>query len=98
VTEAVLLEVGAAMSAVNRTVAVLFLRSLYRTPNTHVVPMDEELFQRGLDLYAERPDKSWSLTDCISFIVMQDHGLYDAVTADEHFSQAGYRALMREDL
>ena len=50
VTEAVLLEVGAAMSSVNRTLAVRFLRSLYHTANTHVVSMNEELFQQGLDL------------------------------------------------
>jgi len=42
-------------------------------------------------------DKEWGMTDCISFIVMEDHGLTDALTADEHFQQAGFRALLRED-
>jgi len=43
-------------------------------------------------------DKEWGLTDCISFIVMGDHGLTDASTTDEHFEQAGFRALLREDM
>ncbi|MCW3054352.1 MAG: hypothetical protein JWN14_3522 [Chthonomonadales bacterium] len=98
VTEAVLLEVGAALSALDRMAAARFLRSLYLTPNVHVVPIEAILFQRGLDLYEMRPDKTWSLTDCLSFVVMKDQTLYLAVTADEHFQQAGYHALMREGL
>jgi predicted nucleic acid-binding protein len=96
VTEAVLLEVGAALSAVSRTGAARFLRSLYLTPNVHVVPVDAFLFQRGLDLYEARPDKTWSLTDCLSFVVMKDQLLFHAVTADEHFLQVGNSALMRD--
>jgi predicted nucleic acid-binding protein len=92
------MEVGAALSAINRVAAGRFLRSLYLTPNIHVVPIDASLFQRGLALYEARPDKTYSLTDCLSFVVMQDQSLTDAVTADDHFIQAGYRALMREPL
>jgi predicted nucleic acid-binding protein len=51
--------------------------------------------ERGLDLYDARPDKEWSLTDCISFIVMQDHGTYEALTGDHHFEQAGFVALLK---
>jgi len=47
-------------------------------------------------LYSERPDKEWGLTDCVSFVVMEAHGIRDALTADEHFEQAGFRALMHE--
>lgn len=43
----------------------------------------------------ERPDKDWSLTDCISFLVMKDFGLTDAFTADHHFEQAGFTAWLR---
>ncbi|WP_225893949.1 hypothetical protein [Atlanticothrix silvestris] len=50
---------------------------------------------RALQLYNERPDKTWGLTDCISFVVMWEQGLTDAVTADIHFVQAGFRALLR---
>lgn len=45
-------------------------------------------------LYRERSDKDWSLTDCISFVIMQQRGLSDALTADLHFVQAGFRALL----
>ena len=96
VTEAVLIEVGNALSAVNRMAAVKFIEQCYRTANLQVVSVDTPLLTRALQLYHERPDKTWGLTDCISFVVMQSQGLTDAVTADEHFVQAGYRALLRE--
>ncbi|KAF5428591.1 hypothetical protein C5S39_11130 [Candidatus Methanophagaceae archaeon] len=54
--------------------------------------------QRAIDFYRDREDKEWGLTDCISFIVMGDQGLTDALTADEHFEQAGFRALLRENV
>ena len=64
--------------------------------NTTLVEPDPALWRRGLALYRTRPDKAWSLTDCISFIVMTDHGLTDALTGDHHFEQAGFRALLRQ--
>ncbi len=65
-----------------------------RTPAYTVVPVSSDLLQRGRDLFAARPDKAWSLTDCTSFVAMQEHGLTDALTTDHHFTQAGYRALL----
>jgi predicted nucleic acid-binding protein len=59
-----------------------------------VVPMSDGLFQRALKLYRERLDKDWSLTDCASFLTMRDLHLTDALTADHHFVQAGFRALL----
>ena len=96
VTEAVLIEVGNALSAINRTAAVQFIQQCYQTANLQVVSVDTRLLTRALQLYHERPDKTWGVTDCISFVVMQEQGLINAVTADEHFVQAGYRALLRE--
>jgi hypothetical protein len=52
------------------------------------------MLQRGLDLFAKRPDKNWSVTDCISFVVMEDEGVAAALTGDNHFEQAGFRALL----
>ena len=49
----------------------------------------------GRQLYRERADKEWPLTDCISFVVMQEHGLAEALTADHHFEQAGFKALLK---
>lgn len=62
-----------------------------------IVPASQGLLDRGIDLFAKRPDKNWSLTDCISFIVMQEYGLTDAATADRHFQQAGFRILLDEE-
>ena len=63
-------------------------------PLVTIVPSDPALLDRGIALYDQRPDKSWSLTDCISFVIMQDHDLLDALTGDHHFEQAGFNVLM----
>jgi predicted nucleic acid-binding protein len=54
------------------------------------------LFKRGVELFRTRRDKEWSLTDCISFLVMQQRGISDALTHDHHFEQAGFTILLRE--
>ncbi len=95
-TEAILIEIGNALSATHRAAAVRFINQCYATPNTHVVSVDTRLLKRALGLYKERADKEWGLTDCISFVVMADQNLMDAMTTDQHFMQAGFRALMRE--
>ena len=61
------------------------------------VPASPTLYERGLALYREKPDKHWSLTDCTSFVVMRDRGITTAFAYDRHFEQAGFRALLRED-
>lgn len=97
ITEAILIEIGNAFSSLGRASAVGFIEQAYRTANMHVVSVDTLLLRRALHLYHERPDKAWGLTDCIYFVVMQDQSLTDAVTADEHFRQAGYRALLLDE-
>jgi len=52
------------------------------------------LLGRGVKLFRSRADKNWPLTDCISFVVMEHQGLSEALTADRHFEQAGYKALL----
>ena len=83
------------MSAYNRRLAQNFIAQCYQTQNMKVVTVDTSLLMRGLQLYEQRQDKTWGLTDCISFVVMQEQGLLEAVTADIHFVQAGFRALLR---
>ena len=73
-----------------------FLDTLEADENTTLVELDPALWRRGLALYRTRLDKAWSLTDCISFIVMTDRGLTDALTGDHHFEQAGFRVLLRQ--
>jgi predicted nucleic acid-binding protein len=68
---------------------------MIRDPFLTIVPADQALMHRGIALYASRPDKDWSLTDCISFVVMQEGGLTEALTGDHHFEQAGFVALLK---
>lgn len=75
--------------------AIAHLNALERSSAAEVVPLSEALYRRGLALYRERADKAWSLTDCISIVVMRDRGIADALTADNHFEQAGFNALLR---
>jgi predicted nucleic acid-binding protein len=56
------------------------------------------LLERGMELFRQRADKAWSLADCVSFVLMADQRLTDALTCDHHFVQAGFRALLLEDL
>jgi predicted nucleic acid-binding protein len=96
-TQAVLLEIGNALSRQRyRTAAVELLSSLQSDPSIEVVPLTESVYDRAFKLYCNRTDKEWGLTDCISFVVMQDRGLHKALTADDHFRQAGFRALLLE--
>lgn len=91
----VLTELVDAMShPANRRLVVDFLADLRAAPRTTVVPFSEELAAAGLRLFAARPDKHWSLTDCISFIVMGREGITNALTGDHHFEQAGFRILL----
>lgn len=94
ITEAIFAEVGNALSAFNRNGAVQFIQQCYRTENIRVVSVDSALLMQALALYQSRSDKTWGLTDCISFVVMQQQNLTDAVTGDCHFVQADFRALM----
>jgi predicted nucleic acid-binding protein len=64
-------------------------------PNTRLIEAVTDWYERGVALYGARVDKSWSLTDCISFEVMRELGLTDALTGDHHFEQAGFRARLK---
>ena len=71
------------------------LDDLQADPSVRVILPERELFEHGIHLYRSRPDKSWSLTDCISFIVMEREGIREALTGDHHFEQAGFKALLQ---
>jgi predicted nucleic acid-binding protein len=97
-TRAVLLEIGNALSKSRyHQAAVQLLAALEADPTVDLAPLSESLYARALRLYRERPDKEWGLTDCVSFLVMQDRRLTEALTTDVHFQQAGFRALLREE-
>jgi predicted nucleic acid-binding protein len=96
-TPAVLLEIGNALSKERyRAGAIRLLTALETDRNIEIVPLTPELYTRAFRLFRERPDKEWGLTDCVSFVVMHDRRLSQALTADAHFKQAGFRALLLE--
>jgi uncharacterized protein len=95
-TDFVVLELGNALSGTAmREPFSRLVAHLRGRPNVRIIPASRDLLDRGLGLFARRPDKEWSLTDCTSFVVMREEGLTDALTTDHHFEQAGFRALLR---
>lgn len=73
------------------------LRRLKMGAAYEVLPASPQLFDAGLQLHAARPDKEWSLTDCISFVVMGQRDLTRALAYDHHFEQAGFEPLLRRE-
>ena len=69
--------------------------ALQDDPDVRLLPQTSESFAAGLRLYAERPDKEYSLTDCISIAVMKAEVMTESATGDRHFEQEGFRALFR---
>ncbi len=70
--------------------AVEIGEALLSSPSVHLIQVDEDLFRRGLDYLKRHQDKRYSLTDCISFVIMAERGLNTAFTFDQHFVQAGF--------
>ena len=96
-TEWVLMDLADALSAPEaRSTASAFLKAVRADLLFDVVGYVPATYQAGFDLFANRPDKAWSLTDCISFGVMTERGLSEALTADHHFEQAGFRAVFKQ--
>lgn len=92
----VLTEFADAMCAPgNRGEFLSMLHDLRANSQVRILPVDAQLFEDGIQLFASRPDKHWSLTDCISFVVMQQEGITEALTGDKHFEQAGFVALLK---
>lgn len=72
------------------------MREILSDPAVHIIPQSHESFLSGFEFYAARPDKGYSLTDCISMQTMRREGLTQVLTNDRHFEQEGFRALFRE--
>lgn len=94
-TRAVLIEIGNAFSRRSlRSFGWRFLSSVESTTTVSICEVDASLYARALILFQQHVDKEWSLVDCLSFIVMRDESLSEALTADAHFEQAGFKALL----
>jgi predicted nucleic acid-binding protein len=74
---------------------VAFISGLKTSPYVEIVHIDSVLDEQAWQLFTQRPDKNWSLVDCTSFVLMQQRGLLEAFTTDEHFEQAGFVRLLQ---
>lgn len=77
--------------------AAAFVRWLNSDRQCEFIPASRSLFDAGWRMFAARPDQPWSLTDCISFHLMNERGITDALAYDVHFEQAGFHPLLRRD-
>ena len=97
-TRAVLLEVGNALSKQpTRQIAVGVLHSFEQNEAGEIVPMSEGLYFKSFALFESRMDKEWGLVDCVSCVVMREQGITQVLTADRHFQQMGFWALLLDD-
>jgi uncharacterized protein len=79
----------------SRHAAVSLVQRILNNEQVELIPQTSQLFREAFTLYRDRSDKSWSLTDCASFLIMDQQNITDALTHDRHFEQRGYRALLR---
>jgi predicted nucleic acid-binding protein len=96
-TEAVLTEIGNRLAEpTNRQATARYIETLRQEATVDVAPGTSALFEDGLALYKSRDDKEWGLTDCMSFVVMRERDIVDALIIDRHFEQAGFNVLLRK--
>ncbi len=100
-TQLVLVEVLAALGTRGsylRQLSIAWVKKVEESPGVEIVPMSAEQFTEAYEGYVDRPDQSWSLTDCASFLVMEEHRITEALAYDRDFVQAGFRALLQDDV
>lgn len=95
-TDAVLLEIGNALAKGFREEAIETIRVLRSGKNTEIVEISASLFEKGFETYQKYDDKDWGLVDCISFVVMWEAGVVEALTFDSDFKQAGFTILTEQ--
>ena len=90
-----MLEVGNSLSGIKaRSLAVKLKENIENSERIELVSISSDLLEKGWKLYAEQTDKTWGIVDCISFIVMKESGINEALTTDRHFEQAGFVKLL----
>ncbi len=94
-SEAILFELGNTLShPPARMLGIQVLRQIRQNVDIEIVPITTSLFDSAFSLFSSRLDKAWGLTDCSSFVIMKEMGLTKALTADQHFEQAGFIRLL----
>ena len=92
----VLVELCNAFSRVAlRPTALSTLDSIQASDRWSCIHVNETLLERGLKRFRERPDKEWSLVDCVSMVLAVDFGCTEVFTSDYHFAQAGFTTLLQ---
>jgi predicted nucleic acid-binding protein len=94
-TDAVLLEIGNALAKNFRIASIQAIDDFLTATNIQIVHLYPDLFHKAFSLCRSRLDQTWGLIDCVSFIVMREVGIVESLTADKHFEQAGFQALLR---
>ena len=91
------LDAMAGMGEFRRRLAIGMIHNLEADPTVEVVPQTDAQFRAAVERYATRSDQRWSLTDCASFLVMEERNISEALAYDRDFEQAGFVALLREN-
>ena len=91
------LDAMAGMGEFRRRFAAQMVQALEDNPNVEIVPQTDSQFRAAVERYASRSDQRWGLTDCASFLSMEEHGITEALAYDRDFEQAGFVALLREE-
>ena len=94
-TDAILLEIGNALSRNFKRASVEIIEDFLASDDVKVIHLDPPLFRKAFDLYKSHTDKLWGLIDCVSFVVMKELAITDALSADKHFEQAGFNILIK---
>lgn len=96
-TDAVILELASYFSQSDkRTIAISLIEAINQSKKWKNIPIERLLIKRGFERYKKVADKNWSMVDCISMIVAEDHGITDIFTTDHHFEQAGFTILLNK--
>ncbi|MCY4576532.1 MAG: PIN domain-containing protein [Chloroflexi bacterium] len=91
------LDAMAGLGSFRRLYAAQMVRELQRSPQIEIISQSDAQFDAALERYAARADQTWGLTDCASFLVMEEKAIAEALAYDRDFEQAGFVALLRAD-
>lgn len=95
--DGILMEIGDGYSRLGRrTKGIALLSRMCQEDGYQIVAISAGVMQSAIALYSSRSDKDWGLTDCVSLVLMEQLGVSEALTADVHIQQAGFRALLLE--
>lgn len=97
VTDAILFEIGNALARQFRESAANIFDQFLDSPEVEIVYTTPERLEKAITLYKLMADKQWSLVDCVSFELMRERGINEALTPDHHFTQAGFRTLFAKE-